>query len=267
MVSEDGIHPGQPPSVDSLPMHEPHEVFEAPSNPDISIWRYMNLAKFISMLKDSALHFARADRMNDEFEGSISKPTFLLRRAALADIPDLDVERLNVHMAQGRKQFQQFIYLNCWHMNEHESVAMWDLYLGGESQGIAIRSTYRRLTSSITDQRPVHLGKVNYVDYAVEITPDRNALHPYLYKRKSFEHEREIRAIHLGHQVGDSGTAVPLGLDLVPITVDLDRLVEAVYVSPKAPAWFATLVRDLINRYGRNWDDPHHSSLDGDPIY
>jgi hypothetical protein len=229
----------------------------------------MNLAKFISMLQDEALHFARADRMADEFEGSISKPTFSIRRAALAGIPDIDFENLNAHMAHARKDFRKYVYLNCWHMNEGESAAMWDLYLGGEPQGVAIRSTYRRLCESITDERPVDIGTVKYVDYDVETVPDGNALHPYVYKRKSFEHEHEIRALHLGHQVvggGDSGRAAPLGLDVVPIRADLDRLVEAVYASPKAKDWFERLIRNELGRYGRNWEVVH-SSLDNDPIY
>lgn len=54
-------------------MHEQHPNFDAPSDPDISVWRYMNLAKFVSMLQGDALYFARPDRMTDEFEGSLSE--------------------------------------------------------------------------------------------------------------------------------------------------------------------------------------------------
>src|ERR1700678_1577796 len=124
-------------AVDSPVVHEPHEAFEAPSTPDIPIWRYMNLAKFMSVLQDEALHFARADQMTDEFEGSISKPTFSIRRASLTGIPDIDPESLSAQLGHSRKRFQQFVYLNCWHMNEIESAAMWDLYLGGEPEGVA----------------------------------------------------------------------------------------------------------------------------------
>ena len=34
--------------------------------------------------------------------------------------------------------------VNCWHINEHESAAMWDLYLKS-NEGIAIQSTYQKL--------------------------------------------------------------------------------------------------------------------------
>lgn len=56
-------------------MHEQHPVFETPSNPDISIWRYMDVAEFLSMLESRALHFAQPGKMSDEFEGSATKGT------------------------------------------------------------------------------------------------------------------------------------------------------------------------------------------------
>jgi hypothetical protein len=248
-------------------MHEQHPNFDAPSDPDISIWRYMNLAKFVSMLQGDALYFACPDRMTDEFEGSLSESNKIARRALLEAAGVENFEIISDFIGQAGKDFRSYIYLNCWHMNPHESAAMWDIYLGGEPQGIALRSTYRRLTESITDPRAVFIGTVNYVDFNTERIPDANALHRYLYKRKSFEHERELRALHLGHEdKGENVPAAPLGVVGVPIAVDLDGLIEAVYVSPKAPEWFAEVVRDLLKRYGRNWSVAP-SSLDGRPIY
>jgi hypothetical protein len=65
-------------------MHEHHEVFDAPSNIDVPVWRYMDLTKFISMLETEALHFARASGMSDQFEGSTSKVTYEARRKAIS---------------------------------------------------------------------------------------------------------------------------------------------------------------------------------------
>ncbi len=247
-------------------MHTPHQLFEAPLNADVPIWRYMNLAKFISTLQGQALYFARADRMNDEFEGSISRSTQLARHTLLEAAGLENFAAVSDFVGQAGKDFRSYIYLNCWHMNDHESAAMWDIYLGGEPQGIAVRSTYRRLTESITDQREVIIGVVNYVDFNTEAIPDRNALHRYLYKRKSFEHEQELRALHIGHREKEDGTAGPLGVDGVPVAVDLDRLVDAVYVSPRAMPWFSELIRTELERYGRNWS-VLHSSLDEPAVY
>ena len=43
-------------------------VFTTPANPGIKIWRYMDFTKFVSMLENGGLFFARADQLEDEFE-------------------------------------------------------------------------------------------------------------------------------------------------------------------------------------------------------
>jgi hypothetical protein len=38
---------------------------------DTILWRYMDLAKFISLLKDKTLYMTRADMFEDPFEGAV----------------------------------------------------------------------------------------------------------------------------------------------------------------------------------------------------
>ncbi|OAF09231.1 hypothetical protein AXW67_26915 [Bradyrhizobium neotropicale] len=47
-----------------------HEAFRLPTNKDIPIWRYMDLAKYLSILNSSGLFFPRATSFEDPFEGS-----------------------------------------------------------------------------------------------------------------------------------------------------------------------------------------------------
>ena len=42
-------------------------------NPELVIWRYMEIWKFKKLLKKKALFFCRTDRFSDSFEGSIPK--------------------------------------------------------------------------------------------------------------------------------------------------------------------------------------------------
>lgn len=49
--------------------YTPQPSFGTPSR-DRRIWRYMSLAKFMSLLDTRALFFARSDRLGDPFEGS-----------------------------------------------------------------------------------------------------------------------------------------------------------------------------------------------------
>jgi hypothetical protein len=153
------------------------------------------------------------------------------------------------------------IYVNCWHMNESESDAMWRLY-SLQGQGIAVQSTYDRLTRSLhMTHSLVQVGEVDYADYSNHNIRRDNVFHPALSKRSSFAHERELRiailnternyrsAIAQGVSHADAlrGRQVPDGY---AIDVDLDILIERVVISPRSPSWVVDLVRSLLRRYG-----------------
>ncbi len=36
---------------------------------------------------------------------------------------------------------KELVLINCWSINPHESYALWKIYLGGEKNGVAVRST------------------------------------------------------------------------------------------------------------------------------
>lgn len=68
------------------------------------------------------------------------------------------------------KKVQEFSAISCWHMNEHESAGMWDLYLSSKD-GIAIKSNYNDLINSINDLKyRVFDGVVQYIDFRKEMT-------------------------------------------------------------------------------------------------
>lgn len=229
----------------------------------------MDLSKFLALLGDESLFFARADAMADRFEGAMGPVNAALR-------PQLYGEHyatINSQIARVAKSMRRFTYLNCWHVSQHESAAMWGLYQR-DGRGIAVRSTFERLTKSLQGDRSVFVGTVHYVDYGRQFIPEGNSLAPYVYKRSSFEHERELRAVIQdyslatrtspeGESVLDLDTITPAGLR---IPVDLAQLVESVYVAPEAEDWFSALVASLVRRYDRKWQ-VHHSDLAQDPIY
>ena len=46
---------------------------------DAVLWRYMSFTKFVSLLTKKSLFFARADKLGDPFEGSLSQVNIDLR--------------------------------------------------------------------------------------------------------------------------------------------------------------------------------------------
>ena len=243
-------------------MYKTHPVFKPPADA-APLWRYMELSKFLALLEDQALFFARADAMADKFEGA-SGPATLVARSQL----DRGVAAVLTQAASFNRLMTNFTYLNCWHASKYESAAMWGLYQR-DGCGLAIRSTFERLTASMQSDLFIYAGVVEYIDYESIPIPETNGYAPYMHKRMSFEHEREVRAViqdmGSGYEVYGNKKHVPLVPGLL-IPVDLEHLVESVYVAPGAEEWFAKLVEKLVRRYGYKWP-VCHSDLSRDPVY
>ena len=230
-------------------MYEEHEAFTPPSS-DAILWRYMDFAKFVSLLEQQALFFPRADKLGDPFEGSVTKINEEWRAKLFGEIPKnpLDAETWFV------TELPRFMLINCWHENAHESEAMWRLY-ARETDGIAIKTDFDSFKSSFTCSKEIHIGSVNYVDYDSHFIPEGNLFYRYLHKRKSFEHEKEIRAIACEIPTNDQG--IDLSRDICDIgkyyEVDLPLLIQEVVVAPFAPDWFLELVKSVTVRYNREF--------------
>jgi hypothetical protein len=248
----------------------------------------MNLAKFVSLLHRQALFFARADILAniDPYEGSFARQNLMFDHISFSDLPDQikqsgefpfkDEEQWQAHVST-MKMIRHAIWrmrhknaVNCWHMNNYESAAMWSLY-DNSGEGVAVVSTFESLCKSFdkNEEMNVYIGEVQYVDYEQVAIPTGNAFYPLMYKRKSFEHEKEVRAIVAPNP--DDGVK-RAGEDWIEhgikgaglyVATDLDQLIHAIYVSPSAQDWVAEMIQDVADKY--NVNKPVRKSVLNDP--
>ena len=246
-----------------------YPLFKEPTNRNIRIWRYMDFAKFVAMLQKGGLFFPRADRLGDPLEGSMSRANRKVRdqMASTTNAPSAD---MLAQLSEFRKWLPRWTFICCWHMNEVESAAMWSLY-GRSDKAIALQATYRGLRESLDDG--VYTGEVRYIDYENDPIPEGNLFFPFTHKRTSFEHEMELRAIYQywpTEELPTQGSRIDYSIappeEGVWKNVPLDRLLEAIYVNPGSPAWFAELVRDVVAKYGLSVE-VRQSDLVKDPVY
>lgn len=209
-----------------------HPCFLQPANTDMKVWRYMNLAKFIWLLREKRLLMSRLDRLEDPYEGSLTAKTiegintFLRHHGSNIG--------WNV-MSEMYRQNQATTFVCCWHANEQESEAMWRLYCG-HGHGIAIQTTYGNLVNSIEKEYDVYIGRVKYIDYEREWFPDANAFHPVMHKRLAFAHEQEIRMVSSPSRIRTlSQEEIPGSISIYWNTTEK---IECVYVDPYAPEYF-----------------------------
>lgn len=243
--------------------YQDHPVFEKPANPSSSILRYLDFTKFVSLVDRRELYFCRADLLGDRFEGSMSRANQRLRPEVYHDIPTEHLDR----MAGVVRAFVAKTFVNCWTLADYESVALWRMYVG-QTNGIAIRSTFARLTASFGDYpKSVFVGLVKYLDWETDWTPEGNSLYPFVHKRRGFDFEHEVRGVvQFMDSVDDHLDMRPRPEPGIYVPVDLEKLVSEVRIDPASGPWFTDLVASVLKRYG--YDIPiRPSDLAGEPSY
>jgi len=242
-------------------MYDPHHPeFEAPTNPDIKIWRYMNLPKLVSMISTGSLWLSRADLLDDPHEGARGPMNAAKRREIYGE----DATQIIRALERSGPMMRRCVYVSCWHMAEIESVAMWKAYTT-TGHGVAVYSTFRKLLNGVTDGKTFFAGVVKYVDPSTQCVGENHMLTPFVHKRKSFEYEREVRLLYPAFDSGwqDPASVLPLGL---PFEVDLARVIDGVRVSPDQPRWFVNAVASVVAKFNLNVEVAQ-SDLDADPVY
>ncbi len=238
-------------------MYKEHTVFEKPKDENAKIWRYMDFTKFVSLLDKSALFFTRVDKLGDPFEGSCPEKVIKFWE-----------KKVGVEYQWGfYEHLNKFTAVNCWHLNEYESAAMWKMYLKS-NEGIAVQSTFKRLKDSLRDkEHDIFLGKVKYINYSKLVDPVEVFTHPVLYKRKIFRHEQELRAVirKLPKRRFFSPRSKPTIGEGIYVPVDLKVLIDKIYLAPISLTWQSELLKSLVAKYQID-KEVVQSSMDDKPL-
>jgi len=229
----------------------------------------MDFTKFVSLVSSGALFFSRADKLNDAWEGAYPEENLRQRRLRV----EANLGAINYDYMESEAKFHRTVksqtFLSCWHLNQGESAAMWELY-ASRGEGIAIQSTFERFCGSFPDNDSmfhVFIGKVSYLNYDRDGFLEGNTFAPFLHKRRSFEHERELRAvtqtIFPSSEPFDEADPYADGLRA---DVDLNHLIETIYVAPNSQEWFTSLVKHVAEKYLVT-APVKQSDLQRDPVY
>jgi hypothetical protein len=238
------------------------------------LWRYVTFEKFCWMVETSKLFHTRLDQFNDAFEGAVTYEYARLRDSGA------------IKSFIGRKELEPWTLktlrlrsdATCWHASECESDAQWQLYATGGA-GIADISTMERLVKAVdfTPHSSGILGQVEYVDFETHNMlhkPFPTFMRPGFLKRRSFEHEREVRGVvfmEFGSEQETLDDAFVEWMRLnkprgIEANVNLSDLVQAIVISPMAAPYVYELVRIITKRHGLD-HLVRKSSLCGLPVY
>ena len=248
--------------------YQTHPAFIEPKDRNARLWRYMDFAKFLSILDKRALFFPSIATLSavDPYEG---EPAFItLIKSARSQGAD-ELRRLRLQ----NRVFANLNFFSCWHMNDSESDAMWKVYLKS-AEGVAIQSTVGSLIACFHNTPDtVYMGEVQYIDHAT-FTPTLPLLGYsfYMFKRLAFQHEREVRVgtyrgdVNPEYFTDQGWLKLPTenitienilqspGRKGVYVDIDVSQLIRKVVVSPFAADWFSDLVISSSKKLGYEFE-------------
>jgi hypothetical protein len=219
------------------------------------------------VLSRKAIWFTQVAALEDAFEGSYPVPTAQRLRAIAGTVdtlelpPDISAQYVPSYSERKLALLRERVYVNCWYSGMNESAALWQ-WAERKGQSVAIRTTVNRLVTSIPSIDDIHTGRVRYLNYQHDDVPFRHRLGIFFCKRKSFQHEYEVRLL----QELPESDRPPEG---IAVPVDLSKLIQRVVVAPGAADWKTEVVRSLLERFGLTdlANLVHKSEMDKDPIY
>lgn len=227
---------------------------------DVALWRYMDFSKYVAMIQEGGLYFSRASTFNDKFEAAAgiasrehvwNEHYLEYFRATIRTPPDgypsltgteadIDQEasrllgKLRSAYARARDSL-----VSCWHINDVESEAQWQIYCSPGAPGVAVRTNIDRLWRAMLDKQHANIGKVQYIDFKTSFASGDQRIYC---KRSSLAHEREVRAVLPNDRISP--------LDGILVKCNLNDLIEQIVISPFAPPWFGAVVRETTSRFG-----------------
>lgn len=209
-----------------------------------ALWRYLDAAKFLDFLHSGILYFCRGDQFQDKFEGTFTKSLKERIEASYVN------QRTAFTYEEFRKRLREKVFINCWHANRDDSMAMWSIY-GRSSCSVAITTTVGQLKRALQDQHlPYYLSidKVSYIkhwrDPELDISPYSRI---FAYKLKAYEFEKEVRILIDRFEDEFEDPIDELGMR---VNVPVNDLLRSVVIAPEAPGWFVELIKGITAKYG-----------------
>lgn len=255
-----------------------------PLQHDAIIWRYLDLEKYYSFLKEKALFFCRADKFSDPFEGSLPKIEAEhrikeeLRSAKLLGL-DFDEEKSTTIVADLGKMHRDLkknTVVNCWHINNNESDAMWRLYLK-DNEGVAIQTTCKLIYDIIEKAKErIGLSKIRYINYETDIWFHRteyphtnyNTFIPFIHKRIEFAQENEFRLLHeleIEDDIDEFWNRQPNHKGVF-VQVDPCKIIQKIYLPPTIDRKAVRRIEEISKEFGFNFQ-LEKSKLSYEPLY
>lgn len=206
-------------------MYKSHKYLKQPENSRQKLWRYLEYERLLQIINDGFLYFAHIANVKDKLEGLLpDKTKDELFRTEYSKYGEAITANSSVEDYEKKKDS---FYVNCWHMNDHESYLMWKVY---GSRGCAIQTNYERLVASFEGKSPDIYGCViGYIDYERDRIPIGNIFRSVAYKDLPYTDEKEFRLLYWKPDMIDQD--IPVGEKGLKVEIDVNMLINNIYIN------------------------------------
>ncbi len=204
-----------------------HPAHKKPNNSLQKLWRYLTYDRLIQAIEEEAIYFSHISVMSDRWEGLLTKRTREIFFKSQLKKYGGDIEAANGALSQYENSRNDF-YINCWHMNDHESYLMWKVY--GKSE-CAIQTNYERLFPAFTSSKAKIAGcVVEYTDYDRNSFNTGNIFTQISFKDIPYLDEREYRLLFW--KIDQKNMNLKPEGEGIKIQVDINALIDNIYLNP-----------------------------------
>lgn len=250
---------------DILPIYEEHKSLNIPEG-NFPIWRYMDIPSFLYLLTNNSLAFIRSDILEDKHEGTFpSLTSFLIDKWADEQIENGRLHPMYKNFSSASLIDKKNVYINCWCKEQHQMVHMWKIY--SKENGVAIETDYTRLKDSILSSENVFPTNIDYIDFSKDHLEKKdwlgNVLTTFTVKRIEYKAESELRLIishpriiedQMSHiKTHSEKNPVSRQLysktDVIDCDIDIKKLISKIYLSPFAPKWYDSFLKNVLGKY------------------
>jgi hypothetical protein len=209
------------------------------------------------------MYFARADKFKDKYEGAIPKQNYLhfvdLYKNKKENGEDINREIKNEFLEKVNERKKKAA-ISCWHFNESESAAMWEVY-SRAGQGIAVCTTAEKLQKlEKPDGYEMEMFRVDYIDFDKTYNEDfiNYELLPFKIKRKEFEYEQEFRIMLYQKKTEKPVVSKEVTRDFISeleympeegikISINTSELIDEIIASPDMKEYETAEIQKILN--------------------
>lgn len=261
------------------------ESFHKQPSENSILYRYLTIDKLIDFLLEARISLVKLNLFEDKLEGVNLEHLKLNyesdKYAKILKQENTSLEYISViinpknrnSFRRKRETFQETNFASCWYLNNHESVAMWQLYSNPDS--VAIRIPFKDLLNELSNPclnpnyenyEKLSYGCVDYHQFndfekLLKLDPI-NDIQGFI-KDSSFSHENEFRIIVEMKQEQKIKEVREMILDEDVDEINESQNIKVIYLSltnfkslpfeiifhPKSTKWHRENINNMLNKF------------------